>query len=35
MRGQRWAADLLQDVRYALRLFARAPAFTAVAILGL
>jgi hypothetical protein len=32
MRRRRWVTELLQDVRYAFRLFARAPAFTAVAV---
>jgi predicted permease len=34
-RGTRWLENLAQDVRYALRLLRRSPAFTAVAILSL
>ena len=34
-RGTRWVDDLVQDVRYGVRVLARAPVFTAVAILSL
>ena len=34
-RGTRWLEQLVQDVRYGARVLARAPAFTAVAILSL
>src|SRR5262245_45588296 len=34
-RGTRWVDDLVQDVRYGVRVLAKAPVFTAVAILSL
>jgi len=34
-RGTRWIEDIAQDVRYAVRVLAKAPAFTGVAVLSL
>jgi putative ABC transport system permease protein len=34
-RGTRWIEDIVQDVRYAFRVLAKAPAFTGVAVLSL
>jgi putative ABC transport system permease protein len=34
-RGTRWIEDIVQDVRYAWRVLAKAPAFTGVAVLSL
>ena len=34
-RGTRWLEDIVRDVRYALRVLARAPVFTSVAVLSL
>src|SRR4030095_12686660 len=34
-RGTRWVDDLVQDVRYGVRVLAKAPVVTAVAILSL
>ena len=34
-RGTRWIEDIVQDVRYASRVLAKAPAFTGVAVLSL
>ncbi len=34
-RGTRWLDDLAQDIRYGVRVLARAPVFTAVAVLSL
>ena len=34
-RGTRWIEQIVQDVRYGIRVLAKAPAFTAVAILSL
>jgi predicted permease len=35
VRGTRWMADLLQDLGFGLRMFGKAPGFTAVAVLAL
>src|SRR5438045_8750313 len=34
-RGTRWLSDLLQDLRYGVRILAKKPGFTAVAVIAL